>query len=851
LQNFADFITKLAPRRLADAFREIVQRKKDTKELRSRDDVMAEIDRLQRLAEGVAAFTPAFKRREIPQTVTKIRSEEHFNDPMEEALLDINVLYDYANQLHEVLRAHRQVHQGDFARIDAAIAQLAQAVQSFLESLDNDTYTTVLHQGFDRDRNLAELGERAVIDVQSQHLQLAPYKRRRLHELRGSNPTTVSTSSLTPVGTVASFASFKPERAIDPDPASFWASVFMTDSPVETIYDNTAYPGVLIEYILTLPYVDSINEIKLTPFGPFPIGVVDLLVWTDSSGWSTFNGFTAVDPEFKTYKWVGVPEWVKKIKFVLQQETYKSVDYLLPKYLVSKQNMWTQIAEPEVRLVVEDSDLSDRQKLVSGFDSSYNIYLEGLRRLSEQLGEVELEPVLGEQNHTTKRFVDVATQVMAPGEDKPRHLMVKHLTGEDADPSDSTMVRMTATEYVVGAYSIEVNHTEYMKDCRYVSPKYKSPGTLETIVFDATVGSPSNADGWHPTSVEYEIEIAEGRSIQVVPESINTATDESIFIHPRTLTGTTRFAAALPPNLTLRANGKTVDPTLYTNTDLTFADTRQVVELVQGVWKKNTRFTVTYDLDSVFVNHPSKVDITDYLNSSPVEEKFEATDEQGQLKLTYNPYVVYEIINDDDFDRDVNGASKWNYIGTTYVLYDGHYYSHLVAELDATVSSTIGTISMDNHTGIGGGAGSVMIENEMITYTSINGGHDLLGCTRGAGNSVAAEHRLGTPVVGERTYAPIEVLVSGVEAKNITDYENSQHPVFTQGSKDSQVLEFIQIGNLLYFSFPVAAGEIVVKYSTLAKYVQLKARLRANTIQRALYTPLIDSYLIKMKHTTL
>ena len=75
MQNFADFLTRLAPRRLADAFREIVARKKDTRELRSRDDVMAEIDRLQRLSAGVAAFKPAFNRREIPQQVTKIRSE--------------------------------------------------------------------------------------------------------------------------------------------------------------------------------------------------------------------------------------------------------------------------------------------------------------------------------------------------------------------------------------------------------------------------------------------------------------------------------------------------------------------------------------------------------------------------------------------------------------------------------------------------------------------------------------------------------------------------------------------------------------------------------------------------------
>jgi len=849
LQNFADFLTRLAPRRLADAFREIVARKRDTKELRSRDDVMAEIDRLQRLSAGVAAFVPAFKRREIPRTVTKIRSEEHFNDPMEEALLDVNVLYDYANQLHEVLRGHRQIHQGDFARIDAAIAQLAGAIQSFLESLNSDEYTTVVYQGFDKDRNLAPLGERAMIDVQSQDLQLATYKKRRLHELRGVNPTTVSVNSLTAVGTVAAFASFKPERAIDPDLSTFWASVYMTDSPVETLYDGTAYPGVLIEYTMSLPYVESINELKITPFGPFPIGVVDILLWTDSGGWTTFNGFTAADPEFKTYKWVGTPQWAKRVKFILQQETYKSVDYLLPKYLVNKQNMWTQIAEPEVRLVMEDSDLSDRQTLVSGFDSSYNIYLEGLRKLSEELGEVELEPLQGEENNTTKRFVDVATQVMAPGEDRPRQLMVKHLTGEDADPTGDSMIRMTSTEYIVGAYNVEVNHTEYAKDCQYVSPKYKSPGTLETIVFDATTESPSNTDGWHPTSIEYEIEVAEGRSIQVVPESTDTVTDEAIFIHPRTLTGTTRFKAALPANLTLRANGKTVDAALYTNADLSFTDARQVVDLSVSVWKKNTRFTVTYDLDAA--DHPSKLNVTDYVSSSPIQETFTATDQQGQLKLTYNPYVVYDIINDADFDRDIHGASKWNYIGTAFALYDGRYYSHLVAELDATVSSTVGTISMDNSTGIGAGAGSIMIENELITYTSINVGNDLLGCTRGAGNSVAAEHRLGTPVVGERTYAPVEVLVSGVEAKNITDYENSQHPVFTFGSGDSQVMEFIQIGNVLYFNYPVVDGEIVVKYATLAKYVQLKARLRANTIQRALYTPLIDSYLMKLRHTTL
>lgn len=100
-------------------------------------------------------------------------------------------------------------------------------------------------------------------------------------------------------------------------------------------------------------------------------------------------------------------------------------------------------------------------------------------------------------------------------------------------------------------------------------------------------------------------------------------------------------------------------------------------------------------------------------------------------------------------------------------------------------------------------------------------------------------------------YEPIKVLVNNIKATNITDYEYSAQPLFTEIDPQSKLYQYFHVGNYFYFNAPIKDQQITVEYSWLTQYLQLVATMRTYKQAGVDVTPKINNYRIQIRTSPL
>lgn len=854
MKNFLQLLEPQIPASQAEQIAAIVLQKQRRGEIGSTQELSQEVQRLMQLVRRTGTFQPALRFRDITDP-RSVMEGEYFNALMEALDFDLRTLYEILNQQTGTALSLKRVLRSQLESLRAGICRLADDVIAQRLQKANQ-FARVITQGFADGRNRTTSGRPAVVDPQTRALKLDARSRQRYHQRRGINPAQVEIRQLSGGLSGVSSRTFAPENAIDPDTESFWADVLLADSPIQTDYtfldgSTQTYDGALAEIELVLGASEFVTDVKILPFGDFPVDIIDVKI-RQGTNYFQYPGFVDRSPRLDWLEWHGPRIQADAVVFVLQQANYSRVRLHLPAAALEIASFWEQLLDEESRLVLEDTALTALQQQRAEADSRYNSLWEGLRRYGIELQRLDLpqaggDPTVFPEDELLRREVNAAVTTMF-GTEQVEDPAADQLRSEDV-PERPALVEVEKVEYVFGAREVQANDVNYVNAGHYASPKYAADATLLEVRLNTVEEHPvfNTGDGdYRQTSVEYEVELAEGRRAPLLPKGATEVTNELLEIDRTTRQDTTRIPA-LNTTVTIRRGGDLLDATAYTIEQLTSGHLR--VTIAKTAFFRSARYSITYtpavDQDVLKVS-----DLFDsVLLAEP--EVFAGTDETGSIELAHFPYVEFSVVNDEArFRREAQRNARYLWIGgAEQLLLDGVLFGDVNTTLDGDLTAGATTISLTSVAGLSS-AGTLKIETELITYTGISS-NDLTGVTRGVNGTTAVSHADGTRIVGERSYEPVIVTVGNVRAFNISDYLSGRHPAFLAAQDDAVRYEYLHVGRRLFFNRPITNKPIAVRYRWMAQYLQVHAQLRSHTVGRVPQTPLLRQYHLEVASTVL
>jgi hypothetical protein len=857
MKTFLQLLEPKLPRAQAEQIAAIVTKKTKTGEIKTAVELSDEVRRLLQLVRRSEDFEPALKAKE-PRPPREPIEAELLNGLMEAAGFDIRTLYEMTNSLTGVSGNLKRVLHSQLEELRAGVCRLADDLLGHQIQGDNQ-YARVITQGFADGRNFSEAGRLAVVDPQTRTLKLDTLDHRRYHQRRGVNPAQVVIRQLS--GGLSGVASrtFAPENAIDPDSETFWAEILLADSPIRTRYTyvngtEVTLDGALVEAELVLGAPEFVTDVKILPFGDFPIDVVDIKI-RQGQNLFQYPGFVDRQPGLNWLEWHGPRIQADAVIFVLQQANYSRIRLHLPTAFIELASFWEQLLDEESRLTLSDEVLTQFQTQRAEADARFNSLWEGLRRYGLNLQRLDVptpdpEARVVADDEVLRRDVEAAVTTMFNQSEIPE-LHVDHLRPTERREAPG-ITEVEKFEYVFGARELQANEVNFVNEGYYASPHYTADATILEVRLNTVEEHPAFNVGegnFRQTSIEYEVELAPGRRAPLLPKGTTLVQDELLIIDASTRSDTTRFPA-LNTTVTVRRGNRILVTSDYSVVMLATGHLR--ITLNSSAFFRTARYSVTYTPAA----NQDLLRVTDLFDSVLLEapEVHAGTDERGAIALAHYPFVEYSVVNDETrFRREAPRSARFLWLGGSEQRFlDGVMYGNVNTKLSAAITSTATTIGLTSVLGLQttGLPAKLRIEDEIVQYTGTSG-NNLTGVTRGVDGTRAVAHASGTTITGERIYEPLVVTVGNIKALNITDYLSGRHPAFLATSDTAVQYEFIQLGRKLFFNRPITDKPIAVHYRWMSQYVQVHALLRSHTVGRVPQTPVLRRFHTEIISTAL
>lgn len=701
---------------------------------------------------------------------TGVISSSMLNDNFKKVFISLHGLFKQLNNADTTVVRHRSVSDSDIAAMRAATNKLLEdiSVHQFLRYA-HDGWSEAKFSNFWNCRNASTSSQAADIDDLTKHVRLRIGRCRRLQQMRGSVPTKVSIEPLGADDVEAISKSFAPKNMLDGSTKTFWAHMVLADTPLLSCLGGIEYNGASVQVTLEFPHVEPISHIHFLPFSTRPFTLSDLEYWTGEA-WVAAPGVTyphaSLDWQHLDFYQVDT----NKMRFVLRQENYQQNTYLIPRDYFSNSLLWEMALDDSLLSGLEEEDLTGAQKIAVDTNPRFRALASAIRLFGDRFGKsgITLDSTATEE---LSRTIDAAAKVLAQANEDNAGTVNRITGGETDAPEPTDMVEITKFEYLLGIYSIAVEHRDYYPIGVFESPKYGNNGCLYEVAIDTTeqhVLDPTN--GFPLTSIEYEIELSPDRRAPIVPLG-TTRVSELLHINPSLLTDRTRFAPHGVPAPELRCDGAV-------STDYTLVGS---VVTITANFNRNKVYTLDYDVAA----GQDSLDLDAIYDSIPLSapETFHETDDTGKVVLSYFPYVAREIVNNEqDWHLVDSDNARWMYRAA---------------------------------------AGMVVID----------------GITYGPANAMF--------------YEPLQVVVDGIAAVNITDYISGRNPAFVDSPDQELVYRYIHVGRKLYFSRPIKGATIDIRYRWMAQYVKMVTTLRGHQAVANPYTPILNDYRIRMRTSQL
>lgn len=817
-------------------------------------------EEFRRLSRLIEASSSGISQALMAEPLSRVSSEA-WNRYQDALMIDLRTIYDTLGSIETAVRQMEQISVSDLNTTKAAILKAINRlrVHSFLKEYPE--YQDLKLIDFIKATNNSKRYPKATVDGDVRMLELAPRFRDVVSLAKTSHRTTKTSTTHHGGGTAGGFGpDFSSEKAIDPNPKTFWAEVISHSGPIQSLVQTSWGPfksnGVVGEFLCEFGHAVRVNNLRLLPFSEFPYRIIDVSYQDGptSDEWMTLPGFEIVEA---SDDWIEIdfPSVVlSKLKILIEQTNYVRATYNLPKRLVHNEAIWSQIQTNVYSKEVHEIDLTTSQEGTVKIQPEQLAYLSALgmvdaraRRLSlgGESKDVyrDISQIIGADNSPT----DAIAPLVSTEFTDPALLDPAKQAGENA--------QVTRYEYLYGIRQIELSLVTYEPIGYYEGPSLDIGGNLISVELETEERHVEFNDGIGPyrkTSVEYELEVAPGVRFPLLPinslDGANHAVkDEYLFV--KNGAATLRFEPSAG-SLQVRGNGVR----LPTSTVTLEGRTVTIQEPVYG-----TVYTASYHVaeSSTVAQIDGAIDSTRLL----APEVFHDTDKDNAVHLKYYPYVVYEIVRDQNHWKQAEGEAVWDWYPEFFPV------SHGTIELtngDATVTLTkddpddpdFGDLIDDaqfeiklfvKDTDEVLSVGSITSELGLELSTAYTG-DSLSGSSFIVGRTLTHDGRVWG--LNERRYEPIKVFVDGEKAHNITDYLNFKVPVFS-GEATNNRIEFVHSGRSLFFNQPLKNKNIQVVYSWLCQYLKVRAVLRCNIPVNTTLTPKIDSIALRVKNTSL
>jgi hypothetical protein len=588
-------------------------------------------------------------------TEAKPISSEMLNDNFRSILAHLHGLFLQATRADNTVTRHRAVRDADHARISAAVNKLLEDVSIFKFLRHNtDEWSELKYSNFWNRRNADNTIQAAEIDERTRNLRLRTGRARRLHQQTGTSGVKVSVTSLAPQEASGASKDYQVSNAVDTDPRSFWAHLTLSDGPLRADVDGTGYDGALLWVELEFPVVEEMATLELLPFGTHPVEVLDIQYHTGSN-WAQVSGWTALAAslDWQAYSFQLVQ--TNRIRVLLRQLNYNKNTYLVPRRMFTRNFFWELVTNEELLSGVEEEELTAEQSIAVEANPKFRALYSALARYETRLEEsgLDLDTEVGNQ---LMQVTDAMTHVMTGMREGDAEVILRAINAETgaAELTPDDMVEITKVEYLLGLYHIAVESRDYYPVGNYASPRYDNQGVVYEVGLDVSEQHvQKTVDGYTIplTSVEYDVEISPTRSAPLLPEGTTRVSQEFMLVDPNTYKAKLRFTPAALPSIVLWKNGRKMGAG--------YSQSGRIITITTD-YKKSDIYTIDYDVAA----NQDTFDLDATFDSVALvkPERFNQTDDNGMIKLSYYPYIAWEVVNnDEDWFRPALDHAKWMY----------------------------------------------------------------------------------------------------------------------------------------------------------------------------------------------
>lgn len=571
------------------------------------------------------------------------------NDNFRGIYSDLSGLFKHVSRLGTSVTSHEKLLSSDLFKARDAVRKLLEDVAIFRYLKEHaDLWNEVKYNTFVTERNLSASAWPAKVDSRTRSLVLPQLSSVNATEKRGNVATKIEVTNTSTGQAGGMSRAFRPMNALDSYNDTFWGEVVLTEDPATTLYNGVAYNGVIVEAVITFASNERFNLVEILPFGFFPVQVLDILVSDDGQNFTTWSGFSAQNATLDWLTYRAVPANAKCMKIVFCQENHTPANYLIPKVLVDRAQVWEHILDNELSYLSANVVIAPQDEKARIIDREFNALIDAQQALDAQaLKHDYAEGAGGIPEMSYRQRGESMVSAMLEDSADVRRAGLEQLPGRDTEAIEKGgLVEIDKLEYILGAYTIRTSLTEYLPSAEFMSPKYATKGQPVNMAIETTESHQSMAltgGNRQVTSIEYTILIDDNKSRPIVPQGTTRVESEYLGIDCQTLTGKTRLTPATPANEILLMYGEPLTGNDYT------IDADGMVALVgfaMALQARESVFTISYDIAA----GQDSFDIDDEFNSTALKEPLVAsgTDDRGILRLPYHPYVLMEVVNSDD-----------------------------------------------------------------------------------------------------------------------------------------------------------------------------------------------------------
>lgn len=814
------------------------------------------------------------KVQESPRDITFIRqivrplqkiSSAVWNDAQQRAYLDLVTMYLQVSALDKQVREQSVIGEGEFLKARAAIHKIAQQLRIYQFLRENPEYQDVRFLNFIDGRNESGRRVRCKIDSGTQTLEL-PARRRDRHQQEnfGVKRTRVTTNNVGGGVTGGLIKDFAPTNMLDGDPSSFWAELVLADGVVlqsyEASWGTVEIQGVVGEVKLSLSQSQRLNNIRLLPFGQYPVKVVDLAFKASEKDkhWQTVPGFSQTEFIDGWVEFDFAPTQMAEVRISIAQVNYNRNIYHLPRRVVANQAFWEQVLDSSFDRTIHDVSLDTYEKGRIEADSKRLGGINAEFLVNEELQATVLQEGRTKQFELSRKILDRQAKVLTETDPSQKNEVVEPVKGskEQIDPE---LVEVQKYEYIYGLREVELNQVVYTPFAYYQSPQMNPGATILSVEMDAQeshVGFHDAHGNYSRSSIEYEVQIADNKRFPILPSNYSDreVPDEYIFVDRRTRTGWTRFPIDGVGSL-VRKNGVRLRFDEYTFVGDSTKDGRGKLVVTDAAFDPNAVYTITYTAAS----SATSLDV-DAQNSVPLADPdiFEKTDRNNGVELSYYPYIEQEIVNGSQWTQDDEDDAAWRFVPASADITSGSTGATVAVtngskNVVATGSAFSGLdSSKTNVFRVKGDTRLYKIASFTATTLVLEDAYEgstdtLLGWEAGEGVEIDGV-LYGLNI---NSYEPIRVFINDQKAFNLTNYVTLQHQAFTPIQSSGRKFQFIQAGRRIYFNSSIPDAKIEVFYAWKTQYIQVNAIMRSNIPVLTEVTPKVSEITLKLKNTEL